>query len=170
MTQEELELDGKLVMDKLTGIEDPSIIRKYRLSEEYIREFHNKLDLRYYRKFEHLSEKFIIEFADKFSFNFILTKNDLSNDTIVEIIEARIHSKIINGNTLATIFDHPVMTDDLAKKIINKFKSILCLNLVFESEWVTYDFKKNLHTLIQDKITNYGYLYARYTRIKRDFI
>ena len=48
-----------------------SISYKYKLSENFIREFQNKVDWYYISKNQKLSENFIKEFQDKVNWNFI---------------------------------------------------------------------------------------------------
>ena len=82
MTNRQQEL---LEQHGLTGTEGWGRISKYQhLSEDFIREFKDKVDWYYISKYQHLSEDFIREFKDMVNWECISTYQHLSEDFIRE--------------------------------------------------------------------------------------
>ena len=72
--------------NKGTAINWENISHKYNLSEDFIREFqdkviwYNKVYWAHICRHQKLSKEFIVEFADKVNFQYILMNENISND------------------------------------------------------------------------------------------
>ena len=88
------------------------------LSEDFIREFQDKVDWLYISKFQTLSEDFIREFKDKVWWRNIFVEQKLSEDFILEFKD---EAYAYNYWTYA--FEFQQLSEEFKNKIINELDS-----------------------------------------------
>ena len=101
------------------------ISRQQKLSEDFIREFSDKVDWCNISEYQKLSENFIREFADKLNWGNISAYQQLSEDFIREFAD-KVNWEIISAH------------QKLSETFINEFKDKLDISLI-EYNWIYKD-------------------------------
>jgi hypothetical protein len=121
------------------------ISEKQKLSESFIRDFQDKLDLLKIASHQDLSEDFIREFKDKFNWKIICCHQKLSENFIRE------HQDYVNWNQIS-------YHQDLSEDFILEFKDKLNMQSILNKQKVSVEFltkKLDLTMVLSNIILNH---------------
>ena len=121
------------------------------LTEDFIREFKDKVDWYNVSKYQHLSEDFIREFFDRVDWDYISTYQHLSEDFIREFFDR------VNWNSIS-------IHQNLSENFIRKFKDKVTWNWISMFQHLSEDFIREF----TDRVN--WYWISEYQHLSEDFI